>query len=302
MTSTGHRWEPKRGAWALNGAVATILLLSVATRLVSPAIALDMAALWPVGVLLLAAGWVLDRVWASKRDPAFPVMPLLVFTWLVIASSFYFAAEQGLPSHSADLTGPPISESDFGVFTAELGEGVLELAPGIGTPAYRVNVIRRGGGAGIPVAIETAEETAGQVAVVDARKTLPFEADLPISDNPLLRFAGWRVLLNPESVWSVTLSAPEISADVSEIKLERLVVNGSGTIRLGETTTAVEVELNGTFDVETPAGTPAEVRGTAVVPEEWTVEEDRAWTGERGTGWMLYVNEGGSTQIVIATG
>ena len=64
MTHIEHLLGRKRGAWALNAAVLAILLVGMAIRLFSPAILLDIVALWPIGAVLLALGWVAQRILA----------------------------------------------------------------------------------------------------------------------------------------------------------------------------------------------------------------------------------------------
>ena len=301
MTHPGGRSDHRVGAWRLNGSVIAVLLLGVAIRLLSPAIFLDIVSLWPIAVVLVALGWVVQRIWAGSRLTAAPILPLLVFSWLVFSASFYFAGLPNLPSHSANLRGPPVDQSDFSTLAVEMKTGRLLLSRGDGPSAYRVNVIRRGGSAGVPVAVEIRGENGGEVSIVDARVPLPLDLNSMVKDNAWLRFAGWQVGLHPQTFWNLTLSSPDLSADLRQLQVVGLVANGGGTIKVGEPTGPMEILINGVFIIEVPDQAPVEVTGVAVVPEDWMVEDDMAWFGERGTGWHIEISEGGSAQIITGT-
>lgn len=299
MIPTDQPPEQRTGAWRLIGASFALLLLGTGVRLVSPAIFLDIASLWPVVAGLLAAGWVVKRIWSDRPIAGAPLIPLLIFSWLVISASFYFADLPGLPSSSPDLRGPPPGPSDLNTFTLEMDEGRLVVGEGTGPSAYQVAVTRDGGRAGTPVALETLREGGGAIRIIDARAPLPPDLDLTVTDNGWLRFGGWEVGLHPQATWELTLSAPEISAELETLQISALQVTGDGTLRVGEVAGPVEIAVNGSFTVEVPEQTPVEVVGAAIVPEDWTVEQDTAWSGERGAGWHIVVAEEGSVQILI---
>ena len=300
MTRKERLLEQPRGAWGLNGAVLAILAVGIAIRLLSPAILLDIGSLWPIGAVLLAAGWVAQKIWPNKRLAHAPVTPLLIFSWLVLSTSLYFTDLPGLPSHSADLRGPPVDQTDFTTLVVQMSEGQLLVAGETGPSAYQVDMVRRGGGAGVPLAVESAVDDWGGITIIDVRDPLPFGLDFEVKDNAWLRFAGWRVGLHPEPNWNLTLSAPEVSVDLRDLEIADLVVRGEGSIKVGAATGPVEITVHGAFTVEVPAQTPVEVTGAAIVPEGWMVEEDMAWFGERGTGWQINIVEGGSAQILTA--
>lgn len=289
--------EQRGGAWKLVGAALAALLLAVALRLLSPAILLDLASLWPIGAVLLGAGWVVRRIWAGRPVAEAPLFPLLIFSWLVFSSSFYAADLPGLPSSSGDLRGLPVEQSDFEAFTVEMTEGRLRLSEGTGQAAYRVDMTRRGGRAGVPVALESTGQDRAEVRILDSRDTLPANVEVAVRDNAWLRFAGWEVYLHPQPTWTLTLSAPQISADLRNLKMISLTLHGEGAVQVGEATGPVEISVNGAFTLQVPEQTPVEVLGAAIVPEDWTVDEDMAWSGERSTGWNITVAEGGSVQI-----
>ena len=301
MTHLEHLLGRKRGAWGLNGAVLAILVVGMAIRLFSPAILLDIGALWPIGAVLLALGWLAQRIWPSSRLAYVPVMPLLIFTWLVLSVSLHFTDIPALPSRSADLRGPPVDQTDFTMLAVQMREGRLVVSGKTGPSAYQVEMARRGGGAGIPLAIEGMGDDGGEITIIDVRDPLPFDLESDLADNAWLRFAGWKVGLHPEPTWNLTLSAPEIAVDLRGMEIAGLAVTGEGSIKVGEVTGPVEIALNGAFAIEVPAETSVEVIGAAVVPEDWTVEQGAAWFGERGTGWRISVTEDGSAQIVTAT-
>ena len=249
----------------------------------------------------MAVGWVVKKIWTGRAIADAPVLPLLVFSWLVFSASSYFADLPGLPSSSADLRGPPTDGSDFNSFAVEMKEGKLIVGEGAGPSIYQVDMTRRGGLAGIPVALESVGESGRQIRVIDAREPLPPDLDISVRDSGWLRFGGWEVRLHSQPTWSLTLSAPEISADLQNIEITALTIGGKGNVRVGEPVGPVEVAVNGSFTIEVPVETPMEVTGAAIVPEDWRVEEDMAWIGERGAGWHLVVSDEGSAQIVTFT-
>ena len=302
MIPTQDRPESRGGAWRLSGALLTLLLLGVAVRLISPAIFLDIASLWPVGAGLLAVGWMVKRIWVNRLVAGVPILGLLVFSWILVSSAFHFADLPGLPSSSADLRGPPADQTRFDTFSAEIEAGRLSLAAGQGLSVYRVDLVRGGGEAGVPVAIESQGEDGGQIRVIDARQPLPGDLAVTVKDNAWLRFAGWEVSLHPETTWNLTLAAPELSADLRNLPFAALVVKGRGTVQLGESTGPIPIAVEGVFTVEVPPETPVRVVGTALVPEDWTVAEDTAWFGQPETGWQIKVAEGGSVQVMTEAG
>ncbi|MDE0231857.1 MAG: hypothetical protein OXI56_05525 [bacterium] len=279
-----------------------ILVVGVAIRLLSPAVFLDIGALWPIGAALLALGWVIRRIWPTAPLALAPVTPLVVFTWLVFSVSLHFTDIGSLPSRSADLRGPPVEQVGFSTLAVQMREGRLTVSTGTGPSAYQVEMTRRGGGAGLPLAVESAGDQGGEITIIDVRDPLPFDLDLPVQDNPWLRSAGWKVGLHPDPTWNLTLAAPEVSLDLRSVRLAGLAVAGQGDIKVGTTSTPTQIVLSGSFNIEVPAGVPVEVLGAAIVPEEWTVEGDTAWLGDRGAGWNITVMDESSAQILTAPG
>ena len=110
MTDSEHLLAQKRGAWGLIGALLAVIAVGVAIRLLSPAIILDIGALWPIGGALLALGWVARKIWPTTRLAHAPVTALVVFTWLVFSVSLHFTDIGSLPSRSADLRGLPVDQ------------------------------------------------------------------------------------------------------------------------------------------------------------------------------------------------
>lgn len=302
MTHSEHLLVQKRGAWGLIGAVVAILAVGVAIRLLSPAILLDIGALWPIGAALLAMGWVTRKIWPTMRLAHAPVTPLVIFTWLVFSVSLHFTDIGLLPSRSADLRGPPVEQIGHSTLAVQMREGGLTVSTGTGPSAYQVQMTRRGGGAGLPLAVESEGDHGGEITIIDTRDPLPFDLDLPLRDNAWLRSAGWKVGLHPDPTWNLTLAAPDVSLDLRSIRLAGLAVAGEGHIKVGATSTPTKIVLSGSFTIEVPAGVPVEVLGAAIVPEEWMVEGDMAWFGERGAGWDITVVEEGSVQILTPTG
>ena len=302
MISARNPSAPRGGAWCLNAGLLALLALGVATRYLSPAVLLDIGSLWPVGAGLLGAGWVVKRFRGDSRLAEVPLFGLLLFSWMLVSTAFYLADLPGLPSSSADLRGPPADQAGFDTFSVALVDGRLLVSAESGPAAYRVDMIRGGGGAGVPVAVESQGAEGGEVRVIDARRPLPGDLDIEVRDNAWLRFAGWEVFLHPRTAWRLTLSAPRISADLRDIPIASLVVHGEGDLRLGEAPGPVQVALHGTFSVEAPPGAAVSVAGAAIVPEEWTVEEDIAWVGESDAGWRIEVSEGESVQVTTGTG
>ncbi len=301
MTQPERLLVQKRGAWGLIAGVLAVLAVGVAIRVLSPAIFLDVGALWPIGAALLALGWVTRRIWSGARLVQAPVTPLVIFTWLVFSVSLHFTDIGALPSRSADLRGPPVERVDSVTLAVQMREGRLTVLTGSGPFAYQVEMTRRGGGAGIPLAVESEVDQGGEITIIDVRDPLPFGIDLPVEDNAWLRSSGWNVGLHPDPTWNLTLAAPEVSLDLRSIRLAGLAVSGEGAIKVGGTSGPTRMVLSGSFTIEAPAGVPVEVLGAAVVPEGWTVDGDIAWIGERGAGWAITVIEESSAQIVTAS-
>lgn len=271
-------------------------------RLVSPAVFLDIASLWPVGIGLLGAGWAAKKVRPQAPIARAPLAGLLVFSWILVSTAFYFADLPGLPSSSADLRGPPADQVRFDTFSVEPAGGRLLLAAGTGPASYRVDMVRGGGGAGVPVAVERGGAEGGEVRVIDARRPLPDDLGATVDDNAWLRFAGWEVGLHPGTTWHLNLVSADLTADLRALPVASLGVTGGGTVQLGEASGPVPIVITGDFTVEVPPVTAVRVMGAAIVPEEWTVVDDTAWFGNPEAGWQIEVADGGSAQVIFDAG
>ena len=249
--------------WILCGAVVVASVAGVLGDILSRSYVVDMAAMWP----LIAGALVLGLLarWLGRRSPrSRALLPLALFTALVLGAGLHLSGWEQLPSASARLTGPDVAAlSDPTELVAQV-VGELEIAASDNDVAYSVVPIQRGGMVGVPQATETS--TDGDLSV-----TIEAAADAP----SWYRFAGWRLELAPDVPWRLILNG-EIDADLREVAVGSGAVAGSGAIRLGSPPQGgAGIILAGDFVVTVPAGAAVIVDGEAVVPSGWETSGDR---------------------------
>ncbi|MGH8925165.1 MAG: hypothetical protein ACRDWA_11100 [Acidimicrobiia bacterium] len=273
------------GAWIMAAMLIAVVGVGVSTSVISPGLVLDAISLWPglapvlVGLILVA----LRRAW-RRRAGAIP--PLLIITWLILVSAVHLSAWVALPTSSGELIGPTVEGSSpvelATVMIAPLGRLVVETSTS--QALYQVRFLRLGGPVGVPSAEEVSGGTGLNVSVVDQGTTRWF------------RYAGWRLLLVPETTWNLNLGG-NVSGDLSALTLGSLTLNGSGTLTLNTAARSTPVAVLGSYEISLPVGATARVTGQAQVPEGWLETEDGYASGGPGEGWIISVAEGGSLVV-----
>lgn len=268
-------------AWILVGAVVLATTFGVVGGILSRSLVVDLVAMWPLGALAAVAGMV--GWWRGRRRNARSgaVLPLALFTAVVLAMAVHLGGWESLPSGTARLEGPPAEElSDPTRLTAHIS-GDLVVNAGAGATGYEVKPIFRGGDVGVPEALETS---------VDGDLTITLDADPTVPS--WYRFSGWELALSPGVGWRLVLNGV-IDADLSALRVDALAIAGQGTVALpepaGEVTAMV---ISGEFTVTVPADAAVEVQGEAQIPDGWDSSESGSTSPEFGqspTAWRIRV-------------
>ncbi|HEY7582080.1 MAG TPA: hypothetical protein VIB78_00415 [Acidimicrobiia bacterium] len=271
------------GAWIMAAMLATAMAVAISTSVLSPGLLLDAISLWPglvpalIALLLIA----FRKAW-RRRAGAVPA--LLIITWLLLASAAHLSAWVALPSSSGELIGPANS-AGIELATASISPGGrLVVESSADDALYQVRFLRLGGPVGVPAATEVTGGTGLNISVSDRGTTRWF------------RYAGWRLLLRPETVWNLNLGG-DVSGDLSALALGSLTLNGSGTVTLSAVTKSTPLAVLGSYVITLPAGAVASVSGEADVPEAWIETEDGFASGVEGEGWIISVAEEGSLRV-----
>ena len=283
-------WERPQSAWPLGAWIMAAMLFAVvavgvSTSVLSPGLVLDAISLWPGLVppliALLVVAW--RKSW-RRRAGAIPA--LLLITWLILTSAVHLSAWVALPSSSGELIGPAVEDSArIELATATIApRGRLVVESSAASALYQVRFLRLGGPVGIPAAEEVTGGTGLNISVADRGTTRWF------------RYAGWRLLLTPETTWNLNLGG-DVSGNLRNLTLGSLTLNGSGTVALNTATRATPVAVLGSYEIDLPAGAVAVVTGEAQVPDSWIETEDGFASGEGGDGWVISVAEGGSLRV-----
>lgn len=244
-------------AWMLVGAVIIASAAGVAGGILSRSLVIDLVAMWPilaVAILVGLTAWWLGRKGSGRAGT---VLPLAIFTALVLAHALHLGGWEMLPSSEVRLTGPPAEElSDPTEMVIQI-TGDLVLDSHDGGSAYRVEPILRGGMVGIPGATETSVDGAVSVRVA------------AIDGPAWYSFSGWQITLSEAIGWRLVLNGT-IAADLTNLPITSAAISGSGTIRLGQPPEeGPSVIVAGPFDVMVPAGVAVTVDGEALVPADW---------------------------------
>ncbi len=272
-------------AWVMTGVSAVAVGAGAIGGVLSPSIVLDIISFWPglVGAFLVAAAlWPVQR---RGRRRLGAVLPLLMISWLASGSALHLAGWNQLPSAAADLVGP-----DAGlVTTASLRiatRGTLALGGHGAGPLYRVEMVRRGGEAGPPEALERVDDG---VAVLDVR---------PQAEVGWFRFAGWEASVAENPTWQLEAEADVVELDLATLRLAGLRVEGAGRVDLPRVgADPVPVRLQGSILLTVPDGTAAEVTGQATVPTTWERLENGARAPVDGPGYVIEVIGGATVEI-----
>lgn len=277
--------------WMLCGAVVVASVAGVMGGILSRSFVVDMAAMWPLVAAAVLIG--LSGRWLGRRRArSQALLPLALFTALVLGASLHLGGWDRLPSASARLTGPEDGILSQPTELVAQVVGDLELAAGEPSVAYSVRPILRGGLVGAPRATET---------VTDGSLSVRIEA---APDAPAwYQFAGWSISLSPRVPWRLVLNG-SMDADLTGLPLSSGALAGSGSVRLGEPPEGgAGLILAGDFVVTVPPGAAVVVDGEAVVPSGWEAAEggsrSPAASGD-GEAWRLTIQ--GDVPVTIREG
>jgi hypothetical protein len=257
--------------------------VAVSTSVLSAGLVLDAISLWPGLVPGLIATMVvaLRKSW-RRRSGALP--PLLVITWLILASAAHLSGWGALPSSAGELIGSSLGDSPQLATMMIAPQGRLVVEAGTADALYQVRYLRLGGPAGVPSAEEVSAGSGINITVLDSGTT------------PWFSYAGWRLQLAPATTWNLNLGG-DVTADLDALTVGSLTLNGSGTVALNAASSPTPVAVLGAFEINLPAGAVATVTGPAEVPASWMETADGFVTGSPGEGWIISVAEGGSLVV-----
>lgn len=277
--------------WILLAATAVAGTAGVLGGILSPALVPDLIALWPLLAVALVVG-MLGRWLARRRGGrSRAILPLTLFSALVLAASLHLGGWDWLPSAEARLTGPPAADSGEVTELVVQMSAEIRVRPASGSAAYRVDPMLRGGLAGVPEATETS--TDGDLSVVLRAA----------SDSPSwYSFAGWKVSLSPEMRWRLVLNG-RLDADLGDLDLTSAVLAGAGVVDLGEPPVeGGSVIVAGDFNLVVPAGAGVVVDGPATVPPSWETTERGARSPAAGDDDRWSISIQGDVDVTFIEG
>jgi hypothetical protein len=285
MTHTAagsRRGIPK--AWILPLLGLVLTLVAIYARLLSRSIAIDFIAWWPVWVLLtlltvLARGRRLGRVRLSG------MVPVVVVLALGVLVTGHVQGWEAMPSASNGLIGPESGSATTVALSARI-TGDLVVGSGQSGFMYAVDPVRRGGEVGLPEALEQVQGENLSVRLEPATDPGPYT------------FAGWTIDLDRVPVWNLSLGG-RVAADLTQLRLSALQVDGTGNVALGTVTESIVVNVAGTFEITVPPQVPVRVVGNAVVPGDWTESAEGFASPTPGNGWVISVGEDASLQVTV---
>lgn len=276
--------------WILLAAVAVAGIAGVLGGILSSALVPDLIALWPLLAVALAVG-VLGRWLARRRGGrSRAILPLTLFSAVVLAASLHLGGWEELPSAEARLTGPPAASGEVAELVVQMS-AEIRVRPSTGRSAYRVDPILRGGLAGVPEATETSTDDDLSIVLSAA------------SDPPSwYSFAGWNVFLSPEVRWRLVLNG-RLDADLGDLDLSSAVLAGSGVVDLGHPPVeGGSVIVAGDLDLVVPADAGVVVDGPATVPPSWesTERSARSPAADDDGRWSISVQ--GDADVTVVEG
>lgn len=239
--------------------------VGIAGRILSPAVVLDVVALWPLGVLALAVDAILRR--RRRLQPRLAaVVPLLLLTWLLVGAGAHLSGWRALPSAAADQRIASVEGITQARLQLRATDAVLVVEPTTELLAT-VEMIRRGGDVHPPAVGLAVEGDRVAVVVEEA------------SEGGWFRFAGWRLGLAGDVTWVIELS-------------------GRGTATLGRLGAGTRLRTQGEWRVVVPRGQPVRVLGEAEVPADWEPIPGGSRAPAEGEGWILEPERG---PLVVGT-
>lgn len=267
--------------WASVGVLVVAGAVAVVGGLVSPAILLDLVALWPLGALSLPLGAAAVIRRRGGRLPA--AAPLMLVTWALVTVVLYAGRWSLLPSASL---GWELAATDARAGSLHLtSSGMVTVGPGQLDTLVSVAPSLLGGDAGPPFG--TSRETAAGVEVVVGERP---EAGLATTK-------GWEVRIDPSLPWDLSVDADPVDLDLAGVPVSTVVVEGAGRIGLGAPTGRSSLTVDGDLVVVVPDGVAVEVYGEATVPTGWAPLGDGPGWRRPGTspGWTITVLGGAAS-------
>ncbi len=265
------------------GVAIVVVVVGTLGEVFSTSIVLDIASLWPGLLLALLVAAALQPVLRRGGTRLAAVLPLLLLSWLATGTGLHLAHWSQLPSSAADLTGPAAAGIDFAQLSLQV-EGRLALIGGDGD-LYSVTIERQGGVAGVPEALERTTEDELVIRLHGRDGGAWFST------------SGWVVELSESTSWSLDLEALELDLDLVALQLRAVTVAGVGLVRLPLPAADTPVVLEGTLEVEVPAGVAALVVGEATVPRGWEESADGIRSPGEGPTYRIEVVPGASVEV-----
>lgn len=269
-------------AWLIPIGGLTILLGVAASGRLSRSIVADLIAWWPVWLALGITAFLLrDRKAGSFRLAG--LVPLIALVFILIFVWGHLAGWSIMPSASQRLVGPEVGSITSATMDVAI-DGRLQVSSDTEF-LYQVEPIKQGGGIGIPTATEHVD---GEFV----------EVQLDAPETPgLYGYAGWDLRLSPTPVWDLGLDGA-IDADLTEISLASLSLDGAGTVDLAPAVVETQVRVSGSYTISVPADAPVAVLGVAAVPSSWTLTAGGATSPAGSGGWVITVVGDASLTVV----
>ncbi len=280
VAGRSRRGIPK--AWILPVLALVVILALTALGIFSRSIVIDLAAWWPVWLLLVIATFLArGRRWGRVRLDG--LVAVLGVAMLGLFVTGHILGWQAMPSASPLLVGPSPNAASTVALSARV-QGSLEVDAVDTGFLYTVGPVRRGGDVGPPEAVEQVQGT-----------NLTVRLD-QVDDPGPYTFAGWDVALHQGPTWNLSLGG-RIDADLSRLRIIGLQLDGEGRVVLGTAADTVVVNVSGEFTLSIPEGAPVRVVGEAEVPGDWDETSQGFESPTPGDGWVISVAETASLTV-----
>lgn len=267
--------------WLLPIGVLTGMLGVTAAGILSRSLVLDLAAWWPVWLVVIAVALVAHGRHVGTVQAA-GLVPLLATAALLVFLAGHLEGWPVMPSATPILVGPSTGGTTTAALSARI-DGIVRISAGTDF-LYEVGPVRLGGEIGVPEAVEQIQESA--ISIVLERPLNP----------EFYSFAGWDIFLSSVPVWNLTV-AGEIEADLSGLQISEFQATGDGIITVGPVAQLTTVSIEGEFQLVVPPGVAARVIGDATVPVSWQQLSDGARSPTSGDGWLISVPDGSSLSV-----
>jgi hypothetical protein len=271
-----------RGAWVVLAVVVLLFAVAVLTGLLSPTVVLDLAALWPIMVGLVALAVIAGLLGRRRGRALGPLVALALVAWVLISVGLHLTGWSALPSSAGDVVAEGSGDGPTRINLVT--RGTVQVGPD-SDPLYEVVPVRRGGPTTAPTVLEQ---------VVGDRSTVRV---LEYPSPGWFRFAGWDVDLSPDPLWTIVVTSPDFDLDLRQLEVAGVTVEGDGTMLLPAANRRTVVEVSGEVRVEIPAGSPAQVIGAAETPIGWEITDRGAQAPVEGAGWEIIVGDGAIVRV-----